>query len=81
MTWAPTATDLFRGVRAPASLKPFRHADLFAADCGLFRGVRAPASLKHVVRGHHDPVLRLFRGVRAPASLKRHAICTVQVET
>ena len=48
------AGGLFRGVRAPASLK--LGVDVFMGDDGpgLFRGVRAPASLKRALPEHDD---------------------------
>ena len=43
----PEAGGLFRGVRAPASLKRSVATDIVDSMALLFRGVRAPASLKH----------------------------------
>ena len=63
---------LFRGVRAPASLKRAEARRPRERDAALFRGVRAPASLKPGDLELNRPQpLGLFRGVRAPASLKR----------
>ena len=60
-----------RGVRAPASLKPFIKTPN-RLDRQDIRGVRAPASLKlartEIVNAHN---LANIRGVRAPASLKQ----------
>ena len=61
---------LFRGIIAPASLKPA--GDGRGGDhVGLFRGIIAPASLKLPLRvGSSTPHDQLFRGIIAPASLK-----------
>ena len=63
--------ELFRGVRAPASLKPRHHWRSHQHRHVLFRGVRAPASLKRDDQQAIRDDQFLFRGVRAPASLKR----------
>ena len=65
-----TGPKLFRGVRAPASLKPVPAVAEKAQHEGLFRGVRAPASLKHVVGGHDHPVLRALPGRTRPGLIE-----------
>ena len=62
--------SLFRGILAPASLKPVLMQDGPRQRDHLFRGILAPASLKLLRHLQVGTSFDLFRGILAPASLK-----------
>ena len=74
---------VFRGITAPASLKPLERRKAYMGLDHVFRGITAPASLKHLllqhqlveqagIPGHHCPGLI---EANAAASMAEHNSC------